>query len=674
MKKRRSFIRKWGVRTLFIVGACFMLFIAGVYVTSFLLGPPPINSDKNTIYYSDDGSVIGEEKGVENRHWINLEDMSSDLVDATLLIEDQHFFKHNGFDLKRIVGAAIRDLQHFSLKEGASTLTQQYARNLYLTQEKTWTRKLKEAFYTIRLEMFYSKKEILEGYLNTIYYGHGAYGIEAASKLFFNKSANSLSLAESAMLAGIPKGPTYYSPINDPERAKKRQELILSQMKNENIISPQGFTNAKNEPLLYATKEETKRTGLGSYFQDTVIREAAGILQLDIEAVKSGGYHIYTTMDKAAQQMMEKRVQETVPNSTDMQIGAIAMMPDSGQIKALIGGKNYKDSPYNRAIVAKRMPGSAFKPFLYYAALENGYTATTKVMSKPTAFTLENGNVYQPSNYNGYYAYEPITLAQALALSDNIYAVKTILYLGEGKLTETARKFGITSELPAVPSLALGTASVSVLEMVRGYAMLANGGMAVSAHTIERIVDYNGKEIYKRAPHSSEKVLDAQKTFILSQLMTGMFDESLNGYMPVTGSTITDQLTREYAGKSGTTSSDNWMIGFSPDLVTGIWTGYDDNRAIEKVAEQSYAKKIWANFMEEAHEGKPEQSFKEPKGVIGIPIDPTTGERATPYCPTRTVMYFIAGNEPTESCTIHLHEEKKEENESFEKWFDMFLP
>src|SRR5699024_3408848 len=214
------------------------------------------------------------------------------------------------------------------------------------------------------------------------------------------------------------------------------------------------------------------------------------------------------------------------------------------------------------------------KPFLYYTALNNGYTPTTMLMSKPTAFRLEDGEVYQPSNYNGYYANEQITLAQALALSDNVYAVKTNLYVGPEKLAETANKFGITSELPAVPSVALGTASVTLENMVTGYGMLANGGYDIQGHTVEKIVDRHGNTVFERKQDEKKRVLDPQSAFVLTQLMTGMFDRALDGYMSVTGSSIADQLTRDYAGKSGTTETDSWMIGYSPSLVTGIWTGY----------------------------------------------------------------------------------------------------
>lgn len=685
MKKR--FRSKKGRLMLRILAGGFILGVSlliGVYFVSFLLGPPKLTNDQNTIYYGIHDKVIGEESGLENRYWVDLEKISPHVINATLAIEDQHFYEHNGFDLTRIASAVLTDLKTMSLKEGASTLTQQYARNLYLSHEKTWTRKIKEAFYTVRLEMYYSKNEILEGYLNTIYYGHGAYGIETASRYYFNKSANELSLAESAMLAAIPKGPSYYSPFNNMKNAKQRQKLILKEMRESGSISKQEYFLATRKKLAFTEQKEREKHAAAPYFQDTVLREAARVMELDKEMIRSGGYKIYTTLDVNLQKKLEKNVEETIQPSSEIQVGAIAMNPDTGGIRALVGGRNYKKSQYNRATQAQRMPGSTFKPFLYYAALRNGYTPSTMLMSKPTAFKLESGKVYQPSNFNGYYAYKPISLAQALALSDNVYAVKTNLYLGAEKLVETAHKFGIDGDLPAVPSLALGTAATTVENMVTGYGMIANGGNKIEGHTITKIVNRHGKVVFKRDKKPGKQVLDKQTTFVLTQLMTGIFDSSLNGYMSVTGSSIADELNRTYAAKSGTTNTDSWMIGYSSSLVMGIWTGYDNNKQLVKTAEIGYAKDVWAGFMKAAHKEKKPQNFDIPSGVVGIPIDPATGERATPYCDTSRMMYYVKGTEPKEYCSAHMPDgetnkkEKKadkgdEEKGLIEKWFDLFF-
>ncbi|GAB4074839.1 PBP1A family penicillin-binding protein [Barrientosiimonas marina] len=639
-----------------------VMFLASVYAVSFLMGAPKLANEQNTVYYSLDDTVIGEETGSENRHWVALDQMSPHLIEATLAVEDQHFYDHHGFDFKRIASAIMTDLKNLSLEEGASTLTQQYARNLFLSHQKTWWRKVKEAFYTIRLEMFYTKDELLEGYLNTIYYGHGAYGAEAASQHIFNKSASDLTVAESAMMAGIPKGPAYYSPFNNRQNAKDRQEHILDSMLAQGNITEQEQSQAARENLAFTEPGERETVSAAPYFQDTALNEAAEILDMDPEDVRSSGLAIHTTLDTRLQSQLKQSSQQEIQPGSDIEIGAMTINPDTGGIRALIGGRNYTKSPFNRATHAKRMAGSAFKPFLYYAALNHGYTPSTTLMSKPTSFKLENGEVYQPSNYNGYYADEPIPLAQALALSDNVYAVKTNLYLGTDQLVKTARQFGISGKLREVPSLALGTAAVTVDDMVTGYGMLANGGHELESHAIRKIVDRDGRTIYKREDGKQDPVLDPQTTFVLTQLMTGMFDRSLDGYMSVTGSSIADRLSRTYAGKSGTTESDSWMLGYSPSLVTGIWIGYDDNRAITRTAENAYAKEIWASFMEEAHTGDTAEAFAKPEDVVGIAIDPETGKRTTPYCDTSRTMYFKAGNAPEEYCQIHMPDDQKQHN------------
>lgn len=657
-----------------------LISIASVYFLAFLLGPPSLTKEENTIYYNRNNEVIGVEQGIENRFWIDLEAMPSMLIEATLAVEDKNFYSHYGFDIKRIGKAILRNIQTLSLKEGASTLTQQYARNLYLTHEKTWSRKLKEAFYTIRLEMFYTKDEILEGYLNEIYYGHGAYGIEAASRTFFDKHVDELSLAEIAMLVGIPKGPTYYSPLNDIDNATSRQHTILTLLKDEKIINEAEYVTAKQEELVYANPQRESTDGNAPYYRDFALKEASRILRLPVDQIETGGYHIFTTLDNKAQKQLESKIEETVNDESELEIGAMAMDPKTGAVTALVGGRSYNKSPFNRAVSAKRMTGSTFKPFLYYTALQHGYTPTTMLMSKPTVFQLEDGQTYQPSNYNDYYAYEPITLAQALAVSDNIYAVKTNIFLGPDKLVDTAKQFGITADLPAVPSLALGTVSVSLNEMVRAYGMLANGGREVNSYAIEKIIDRHGKTVYERNQSYGEQVLDRQTAFILTDLMTGMFDQSWNGYMEVTGSTIASKLSRTYAGKSGSTNSDSWMIGFSPSMVAGVWIGYDDNRPLEYAFEAAYAKDIWASFMEAIHQERDVEQFIAPEGVVRANIDPKTGQLATPYCPEQQSVYFEEGKKPTTHCTAHFHqdevpeddEELEEEKGLLERLIDIF--
>ncbi|WP_242694547.1 transglycosylase domain-containing protein [Pseudogracilibacillus auburnensis] len=661
---------------LFISSIIFGLFCLGiVLLTSYLLGPPDISTDFMTVLYDGNGEKI-ENKNNENKY-VELDQISPYLIDATILAEDKHFYEHHGFDFRGILRAVIKNIQSSRLKEGASTITQQYARNLYLTHEKTWIRKLKEAFYTIRLEMFYSKDEILTGYLNSIYYGHGAYGIESASHVYFDKSVSDLTIAEAAMLAGIPKGPTYYSPFNNEENAFNRQQFILTLLVDEQIITEADYYTAKQEKLEFSEPHIVAST-FAAYFEDVVLKEAQQILHGEEESILTGGYKIYTTLDSDLQRETENSIKKQVDDSSNIEIGVISMEPESGAILSLVGGREYKTSTFNRAIDAKRMVGSSFKPFLYYAALENGYTPTTMLLSEPTSFVLEDEHVYNPSNYNGYYAYKPISLAQAIALSDNIYAVKTNLFLHPKEVIATTRKFGITSDLPNVPSLALGSASISLVEMVNAYGVLANGGNEVEHYTIEKMINQQGKVIYERNETEEKQVLDPNKTFILTHLMTGMFDRRLNGYMEVTGSSIIDKLSHSYAGKSGTTDTDNWMIGFSPSIVTGVWTGYDNNEPIQKMDEKAIAKNVWADAIEAAHDPNDDTiKFHVPKGVVKKTIDPETGLLATTDCDISVAMYFEKGTEPTQYCTDHLPENEdgtsEEESDDFlKKLFELF--
>ncbi|WP_077625182.1 transglycosylase domain-containing protein [Sediminibacillus massiliensis] len=671
---------RWAVISGLAAGALGLLLAAGLFCTVFILGPPPLANEENTVYYSENSEVIGEEHGIESRYWVELDEMSPYIIKAALTTEDKRFYSHYGFDLKRIASAVLEDLKAMSKVEGASTITQQYARNLYLSHEKTWTRKLKEAFYALRLEIYYSKDEILEGYLNTIYYGHGAYGVEAASRHFFDKPAQNLTLAESAMLAGIPKGPSYYSPFHHMENAKNRQHQILSSLAKAGEVTEKEMFLAEREPLQLKETKLEEEEKVAPYFQDTVLAELQTILDEDIEKIRSGGYQVYTTLNLDNQKELEEAIAQKMDSENNMQIGAVAMNPNTGAIVSMVGGRDYKESQFNRVTQAERMPGSAFKPFLYYAALENGYTATTALMSKPTSFELEDGTVYQPSNFNGYYANKPITLAQALALSDNVYAVKTNLFLGPEQLVQTAKRFGLDGDFKANPSLALGTGTVTVKDMATAYSILANGGNKVDAYTIEKITDAKGKVLFDRKEsRQKERILDEKNAFILTDLMTGMFDESLNGYMSVTGAAISDTLSRPYAGKSGTTNTDSWMVGFSTDIVASVWTGYDKNTPLKTGQETQTAKQVWGSFMEAAHQDLPFDTFEVPEGVIGAYVDPATGDLATPYCESERLMYFVKGTEPQSYCSLHKYEvpdelpsdqeEKQEEKGGWKRWF-----
>ncbi|WP_462410196.1 transglycosylase domain-containing protein [Neobacillus sp. Marseille-QA0830] len=672
------------LRALFFISLigmiCLFILIMGVLGYAKILGAPPLAVPQSTLFFSDDGTLIGESNNGQKRYWAKLDNISPDLIDATISIEDKNFYNHHGFDYKRVGGAVLADIKAMAKVQGASTITQQYARNLFLEHDKTWKRKLLEAFYTIRLEMSYPKKQILEGYLNTIYYGNGTYGAEAASKYYFGKPASKLTLSEASMLAGIPKGPGIYSPFNSMEKAKARQEIILQSMVKNGYISKNKAEQAARQPLHLTGEPTVKSEKVAPYFQDAVKNALKTKLGLDDRTIALGGLKVYTTLDMKQQKAAEREVQKYASDSSEIQIGLVAMDPKTGQVKAMVGGRDYDKSPFNRAVQAIRQPGSTIKPLLYYAALEHGFTPSSTMRSESTTFQFDDGqSEYTPHNFNNKYADGEITLAQALAVSDNIFAVKTHLFLGEDTLIKTAKRFGLSTKMEQVPSLALGTSGVRVIEMANAYSLLANGGKKVSPDLITKVEDYNGNVIYENKPES-ERVLDEAKAFVMTEMLTGVFDPKLNGYASVTGSTILDTLTRPYAGKSGSTETDSWMIGYSPQLVTAVWAGFDKNKPLEASTDKTYAKNVWAHFMEEALDGKPVKSFKPPKaGVIGVYVDPANGKLATKDCPIRRFTYFEKGTEPTDYCTEHIrdHNDKskvKPDKDKMIPWYKRVFP
>ncbi|WP_394218110.1 transglycosylase domain-containing protein [Halobacillus trueperi] len=646
--------------------------IIGVLIYAITQGPPSLMTEQNTVFYGTDGEIIGEEQGAEERYWINIEEMPESIKDATLAIEDRRFYNHFGFDLKRIAAAALTDLKQMRMAEGASTITQQYARNLYLSHDKTWKRKLNEALYALRLEIFYNKDEILEGYLNTIYYGHGAYGIEAASRQYFNKHAADLTLTEASMLAGIPKGPTYYSPLANAERAEARQQQILAEMEQNGYITSSEKRAAVEASISYADGEEEETQEVAPYFQDQVITEAAQLLEVDRESVQTGGYHIHTTLIEEHQRILEEQVKRNIPASEEIQVASAVMNSHSGAITALVGGKDYGESPFNRATQAKRSVGSTIKPFLYYAALAEGYSPVTMKETQPIEIEVDGKTEpYVPSNFNDQYAEEPISMAQALAVSDNIYAVKTHMDIGPEKLGKTMKTFGVKETFKPHPSLALGYSSISLFDMVSAYGKMVKGTESIEGHTIAKITDRHGNVLYEYQPaYNKDDAVDRVRAFTVTHMMTGMFDPILDAdYASVTGTPIKGKLTRMYGGKSGTTDNDSWMIGFSPQYVSGVWVGYDEgSKPLEDFNDHRYAKAIWADTMEKIHETEPTAAFIPPPGVKGVYIDPETGYVAGPNCPQERLVYMEESDIPENVCG---GDESKDVDDEFkdDPWF-----
>ncbi|NLC94610.1 MAG: PBP1A family penicillin-binding protein [Bacilli bacterium] len=603
----------------------------------------PDISDLNTIeFYSIDGQKYFELNN-KTSTYVKLEEISDYLKKAIIAVEDRHFYEHHGFDYLRIGKAILDNLKTLSRRYGASTITQQYARNLYLTHEKSWERKLREAYYTILLEMNYSKDDILEGYLNTIYFGHGVYGIHDASIFYFNKQPNDLTLGEAAVLAAIPKGPTYYSPLKDYERNKERKELILKLMLEQGKITETEYRDALNEDIKIIGKHPKNVNNIAPYFLDIVIKELESYNLLNNPYIN--GLKVYTTLDLTLNEISLKAINTIYPSSSLIETSVFASDPQTGYVKTVIGGRDYQVSQFNRAINGYRHPGSTIKPLLYYAALEHGFTPTTTFKSEPTTFYINKGKEkYEPTNFQNIYAYRDVTMAYALAVSDNIYAIKTHLFLGESTLIKMAKRMGInTTNMKPVPSLALGATEIKLSELTTAYAYFASMGKQVAPVYITKITDLNDEVLYEYK-NTSKQILNRDLCFIMNELLRGMFDPYMSYNQSVTGLSIIPQLTHTYAGKSGTTDYDTTMIGYNPELVVGVWTGYDELIPLTTVSERNYAKRVWAKIMEDYFSIYEATWYKPTKNVSPVIVNPITGEMNNKGY--HKVLYFLKGTEP----------------------------
>lgn len=607
---------------------------------------PPIDSGQNSRLLDAKGEPTAVFSASEkNQKAVALKQISPDVVKATLAVEDRHFYRHVGFDLRGMARATLVNLKQLDKVQGASTLTQQLARNLYLTHERTWTRKLKEAVYTAQLEMKYSKPEILQMYLNEVYYGHGAYGIEAAANTYFGKSAAELDLAESAMLAGIPKGPTYYSPFNHMKNAKDRQKTVLGAMAETGDITREQANSAYAEMLAFESPTKPKSGDAAPYFRDYVRSVLVEDLGIDENLLEHGGLNVYTTLDMQAQQAAEEAVSSGVGKDEELEAALVSIDPRSGYVKALVGGVNYTKSQYNHAFATTRQPGSSFKPIMYLAALSSKkLTPASQFNSQPTLFHYdENRKTYSPKNFGEKYLGE-IDMRRAIAASDNIYAVNTILTIGPQQVVDMARKMGITSKLTAVPSLALGTSPVSPFEMAAAFAVISHQGESVKPVAVLKVTDRYGHVLYEAPESKSEQIVEPAAAYVLTHLMEGVFDTG------GTGNRVSDLMKRPVAGKTGTTSSDAWLVGFTPELSTAVWVGYDKGKTLGTEASRKAAP-IFAAFTEQALQNVPPKMFPVPPGVVSAYIDPVSGKLAAADCGQKQLEVFISGTQPTETCS-----------------------
>ncbi|MBN9043682.1 MAG: penicillin-binding protein [Rhizobiales bacterium 62-47] len=540
-----------------------------------------------------DGSVLatrGEMAGAN----VSLKELPPYLPKAFIAIEDRRFYSHYGVDPLGIVRAAAANIMHRGVSQGGSTLTQQLAKNLFLTQERTLQRKLQEVELAFWLERKHSKNQILELYLNRVYFGSGAYGVEAAAQKYFGKSARKVTLAEAAMLAGLVKSPSRLAPNRNPEGAEKRAQTVLAAMADANFITAQQAQAAIARPS-YAVKP----TGAGTvnYVADwigEVLDDLVG--QIDQNIV------VETSIDPKLQSIAEAAIiDELAAKSVKFNVtqGALVAMTPTGEVRAMVGGRNYADSQFNRAVTAKRQPGSAFKPFVYLTAIEAGLTPDTIRQDAPL-----DVKGWKPENYTHEY-FGSVTLTQALAMSLNTVAVRLGLEVGPKNVVRTAHRLGIASKLEANASIALGTSEVSLLELSGAYAPFANGGRAVSPHVVTRIRTDSGKVLYMRQPDPLDQVIEPRNVAMMNTMMR----ETL-----VSGTARKAEIPGWIAaGKTGTSQDfrDAWFIGYTSNLVTGVWLGNDDNSPTRKATGGGLPVEIWTRFMRAAHQGVP---------VAGLPM------------------------------------------------------
>ena len=601
----------------------------------------------------DDTDELITEFHVERRIFVPLTQIPKALREAIIATEDARFYSHFGVDPMGIARAVYQNFRHGRIVEGGSTITQQLAKVLFLTPDKSLDRKLKEDVLAVELERRYPKDRLLEMYLNQIYFGHGAFGVEAASRTFFGKSVKDLSIAESALLAGLPKAPTTYSPFEHPEAAKRRRAIVLARMVDVNVMKDAEAKTLAASKLELVPPERRRTTG--QHYLEYVQQLLESAYGADV--VFKGGLQVYTTLSPTMQLKAEQSLRDglkaletrrlkaseksgTAPVTERPEGALLALDPQTGHIKAMVGGYDFFKSEFNRATQARRQPGSSFKPFVYIAALEAGLTPATVVEDSPVEFPGgPNGKPWKPENYDRKFR-GPVTLQQALEESVNVAAVKVQERIGLRRTIDVARRMGVESPLGENLSLALGTSELSLLELTSAYATLANHGQWLHPTTIRYVLDAQGKLLEENVPEPKQ-VLSPELAFVATQMLKGTIERG-------TG-VAAKALGRPAAAKTGTTNdySNAWFIGFTPQLATGVWVGYDRPRSLGKDETGSrVAVPIWTTFMQSALAGMPAEDFPIPEKVVLVPVDL---DRAGD-CTRPALMAFVIGTEPSQVC------------------------
>ena len=635
-------VLRWAVGALLgapLVGA--VVFLAAVMVTPL---PRPDNPEMTEIL--DAAGKRIDTRATENRVEVPVVEMPQTLLDAIVAVEDDRFYKHRGIDPVGLARALVRNVTAGKVTQGGSTISQQLAKNLYLTHERTLTRKWREAVYTVKLEHTYSKKEILGMYLNTIYLGHGAYGVEVASQNYFGKSVRQLTLAEAAMLAGLPQAPEYYASPDNLAAARRRQHVVLDKMVEAGFVDAERAEAAKEEPIRLAALGGSANRA--PYFVHYVINVELRTRYPDVHKnLYQGGYRIYTSLDLAMQQQAEAAVNQA---NMPYQAALVALDPQNGFIKAWVGGRKEATVKHNRVIVP-RQPGSTFKPFVYAAALESrNYTVLNPQLDTKEEWFGRANPKYHVKNFGDKGSNEPRDMRAALKESLNVVTVRWMDTIKPPAVVDMARRMGITTELPTTDlSLALGTKEVTPLELVRAYAPLANGGHRVRPVAILKILDREGNLVAEERP-TREPVIDAGLAFIMTDLLKGVVEPG--GTAAAVASSVPG---RPAAGKTGTTdlSRDAWFVGYTPQLVAGVWVGNDSRESMGNATGSTVAVPVWTAFMQGALAGTQARDWAPPGNVVQREICSVSLLLPNPTCPVKK-EWFLAGTGPT-TIDTHLH-------------------
>jgi penicillin-binding protein 1A len=639
-----------------------------------------------TKVYSADGQMVAEFAS-ERREIVPLERVPNQFLRAVLATEDRAFYRHEGVHLRRTAAVAVRYLTTGSRSQGASTITMQLSRNLFLSPEKQLVRKLKEMILAHEIEESYSKDRILEMYVNQVYFGSGAYGIESAARLYFDKPATELTLPEAALLAGIIQSPSRQSPRVDMDAALARRAAVLDNMVDVGAISEDEARRAKDTPIVLAPRRPPE--GPNSYFAEHVRRQLEQMLGSD--EVWTGGYSVYTTLDsrlqQTAEEVVEKRVQdiertlsadkvtraewlesraargdttsvraeetETGTRTPYLQGALVSVDLDTGGIVAMVGGRSFQESKFNRITQAHRQPGSVFKPFVYTAAVRNGFPASYVVQDQPLRMPMGNGQWWAPVNFDGSFR-GPLTLRRALTNSINVATVRLMFDVGIQAVVDYARDAGITTDLPPYGSLALGAADLIPLEVLRAYSIYPTYGVRMTPIAIQRIEDRNGNVI-RQFSAARTRVLNPQEAYVVTSILADVVDQG-TGRWGIRG----QGFEWPAGGKTGTTndSTDAWFVGFTPEYITLAWVGFDRKQRIRYNGTGGVlAAPIWTDFMKVAHEGleipEPEEAFPEPEGIVHMAATTTTGMRAAAFCGMPSYdEIFVPGTEPEHFCNM----------------------